>query len=90
MKFLSLEDKNGVCETIFFPPAYEKHAEDLQGHGPFTVIGKVQSRIKGEANLIAERAIKWMSPREVVAKRQKSMEQKELFGISNTLAAARF
>ena len=72
----------GVRSTIF--------DQDLQGHGPFTVIGRVQSRIKGEANLIAERAIKWMSPREVVAKRQKSIEQKELFGMTSTLAASRF
>jgi DNA-directed DNA polymerase III PolC len=75
MKFLSLEDKNGVCETIFFPPVYERYAHVLQGLGPFTVIGRVQSRIKGEANLIAERVVKWMSPKEIVAKRREASQQ---------------
>lgn len=66
MKFLSLEDKQGICEIILFPEVYEKYAEILRGLGPFTVIGKVQSRIKGEANLVAEKVIRWLSPREVV------------------------
>jgi DNA-directed DNA polymerase III PolC len=70
MKFLSLEDKQGVCEIIFFPEMFEKYAEVIQGRGPFTVTGKVQSRIKGEANLIAEKAVRWPSPREVVDSRQ--------------------
>ena len=69
MKFLSLEDKQGICETIFFPEVYEKYAEVLHGHGPFTVTGKIQSRIKGEANLIAEKVIRWRPPREVVNSR---------------------
>ena len=66
MKFLSLEDKQGICETIFFPEVYEKYAEVLHGHGPFTVTGKIQSRIKGEANLIAEKVRPWPALREVV------------------------
>ncbi len=69
MKFLSLEDKQGICETIFFPEVYEKYAEILHGNGPFTVTGKIQSRIKGEANLIAEKVIRWRPPREVVNSR---------------------
>ncbi len=69
MKFLSLEDKQGICEAIFFPEVYEKYAEVLHGNGPFTVTGKIQSRIKGEANLIAEKVIRWRPPREVVNSR---------------------
>jgi DNA-directed DNA polymerase III PolC len=65
MKFLSLEDKYGVCEVIFFPEVYERYAEILQGLGPFTVSGKVQSRLKGEANLIAERVIRWERPKDL-------------------------
>ncbi|MFQ5707948.1 MAG: DNA polymerase III subunit alpha [bacterium] len=68
MKFLSLEDKRGICEVIFFPEVYEKYGEVLQGHGPFTVTGKIQSRIKGEANLIAEKVVRWPTPREVVSR----------------------
>ncbi|MFQ6115859.1 MAG: OB-fold nucleic acid binding domain-containing protein, partial [bacterium] len=83
MKFLSLEDKQGICEIIFFPEVYEKYAEILHGHRPFTVTGKIQSRLKGEANLIAEKVVRWMSPSEVVNYklngRQVDMFGQELF-----------
>lgn len=79
MKFLSLEDKQGVCEIIFFPQVFEKYAGILHGLGPFTVTGKIQSRIKGEANLVAEKVIRWMSPREVVNSRLNG-KQADLFG----------
>jgi len=71
MKFLSLEDREGIVEVVFFPEVYERYAGILRGHGPFTIIGKIQSRIKGEANLIAEKAVRWQSPREVVELRRK-------------------
>ncbi len=79
MKFLSLEDRQGVCEIIFFPEAYEKYADLLRGNGPFTVTGKIQSRIKGEANLIAEHVVKWPSPDEVVNSHLNG-QQVDLFG----------
>ncbi|MFQ5825180.1 MAG: OB-fold nucleic acid binding domain-containing protein, partial [bacterium] len=79
MKFLSLEDKQGICEIIFFPEVYEKYCEILHGHGPFTVTGKIQSRIKGEANLIAEKVVRWMSPKEVVNSRLNG-RQVDMFG----------
>ena len=79
MKFLSLEDKQGVCDIIFFPQVYEKYAEILHGLGPFTVTGKIQSRIKGEANLVAAKVIRWMSPKEVVNSRLNG-KQADLFG----------
>lgn len=79
MKFLSLEDKNGICEIIFFPEVYEKFAAVIRGHGPFTVVGKVQSRIKGEANLIAEKVIRWKTPKEVVDKHLQR-PQLDMFG----------
>lgn len=78
MKFISLEDKHGICEVIFFPETYTKYADILRGHGPFTVVGKIQSRIKGEANLIAERVLRWDAPREVVNRRMK-IQQIDLF-----------
>ncbi len=70
MKFISIEDRQGICETVFFPEVYERYANLLRGHGPFTVVGKIQSRIKGEANLIAEKVVRWQSPREVVELRR--------------------
>lgn len=79
MKFLSLEDKYGICEIIFFPEVYEKFADVIRGHGPFTVVGKVQSRIKGEANLIAEKVIRWKKPKEVVDKHLQR-PQLDMFG----------
>ena len=75
MKFLSLEDKHGICETIFFPEVYEKYAGVLNGHGPFTVTGKIQSRIKGEANLIAEKVRPWQPLREVVNNNSRGQQQ---------------
>ncbi len=74
MKFLSLEDKFGICEVIFFPEVYGKYADILRGYGPFTVIGKVQSRIKGEANLIAEKVLRWPAPHEVVTQKMKNQQ----------------
>lgn len=79
MKFLSLEDRCGVCEVIFFPEVYAKYADVLRGLGPFTVIGKVQSRIKGEANLIADKVKTWPSPREMM-ERKRLGRQLDVFG----------
>lgn len=70
MKFLSLEDRHGIGEIIFFPEAYEKYADILHGHGPFTVVGNIQSRMPGEANLIAEKAVRWMTPWEAVTQKR--------------------
>ncbi|MFQ5602980.1 MAG: DNA polymerase III subunit alpha [bacterium] len=78
MKFLSLEDKHGICEIIFFPEVYERYAEILHGQGPFTVTGKVQSRLKGEANLIAEKAVRWPGPKEVMHNRLRG-RQRDMF-----------
>jgi prenyltransferase beta subunit len=44
-----------------------------------TVTGKIQSRIKGEANLIAEKVVRWMSPRQVVNSKLNG-RQKDIFG----------
>ena len=74
MKFLSLEDLFGVAEVIFFPEVYETYGEILHGHGPFTVTGKVQSRIKGEANLIATKVLRWPPPDDIVENRIKGRQ----------------
>jgi len=66
MVFLTLEDLQGTCDIVFFPKVFAKYWEILQGLGPYTIKGKVQSRMKGEANLIAEKVYKWMSPRELI------------------------
>ncbi len=55
MKFLTLEDRSGLCEVVLFPAVYEKYGHLIRSHGPFLITGKVQSRLPGEANLIAEK-----------------------------------
>jgi len=55
MKFLTLEDPDGIIEVVLFPNVYRRYGVLLQDRGPFQITGIVQSRIKGEANLIAER-----------------------------------
>jgi len=74
MKFLSLEDLFGVAEVIFFPEVYEKYADNLHGHGPFTVTGRVQSRIKGEANLIATKVLRWPPPGDIAESKIKGRQ----------------
>ncbi|MBD3223198.1 MAG: DNA polymerase III subunit alpha [Caldithrix sp.] len=55
MKFLTLEDKQGLCEAVLFPAVYIRYGHLIRSHGPYCVTGKVQSRLPGEANLIVER-----------------------------------
>ncbi len=55
MKFVTLEDKTGLIECVLFPEVYRACGGLLKGHGPFIVIGKVQSRLPGEANLIVDK-----------------------------------
>jgi len=55
MKFLTLEDRHGLCEVVLFPETYEKFGHLVRTHGPYVITGKVQSRLPGEANLIAEK-----------------------------------
>ncbi len=54
MKFLTLEDRHGLCEAVLFPPVYERYGHLLQTQGPYRVEGVVQSRLPGEANLLVE------------------------------------
>ncbi len=55
MKFLTVEDPEGIVEVILFPDVYRRYARILQGRGPFQITGRVQSRIPGETNVIASR-----------------------------------
>jgi DNA polymerase III alpha subunit len=55
MKFLTLEDSFGVCEAVLFSEAYTKYGHLIKTHGPYIITGKVQSRLPGEANIIAEK-----------------------------------
>jgi DNA polymerase-3 subunit alpha len=67
MKFLTLEDRFGLCEAVLFPETYSKYGHLIRTHGPYIVTGKVQSRLPGEANLIAEKV-------ELVEMKKKEME----------------
>ncbi len=55
MKFITLEDRYGLTEAVLFPEVYEKYGHLIRTHGPYIVSGKVQSRLPGEANLIADK-----------------------------------
>ena len=61
MKFLTLEDPDGIIEVVLFPEIYRRCGRLLQTRGPFQITGVVQSRVKGEANVIAEkiRVLEW-------------------------------
>jgi DNA-directed DNA polymerase III PolC len=67
MKFLTLEDRFGLCEAVLFPETYTQYGHLIRTHGPYIVTGKVQSRLPGEANLIAEKV-------ELVEMNKKEME----------------
>jgi DNA polymerase III alpha subunit len=55
MKFLTLEDRYGLCEVVLFPGVYEQYGHIIRTHGPYIITGKLQSRLPGEANIIAEK-----------------------------------
>jgi DNA polymerase III alpha subunit len=55
MKFITLEDYDGLCEVVLFPEIYAQFGHIIRTHGPYIVTGKIQSRLPGEANLIAEK-----------------------------------
>jgi DNA-directed DNA polymerase III PolC len=55
MKFITLEDRYGLCEAVLFPAVYNRYGHLIRTHGPYLVTGRVQSRLPGEANLIVEK-----------------------------------
>ncbi len=55
MKFLTLEDRYGLCEAVLFSRVYKQYGHLTRSSGPFRITGTVQSRLPGEANLIVER-----------------------------------
>ncbi|WP_052304187.1 DNA polymerase III subunit alpha [Caldithrix abyssi] len=54
MKFITLEDREGLVEAVLFEKAYKKYGHLFKGYGPYVVKGRVQSRLPGEANLLVE------------------------------------
>jgi DNA-directed DNA polymerase III PolC len=67
MKFLTIEDRFGICEAVIFSEVYVRFGHLIRTHGPYIITGKVQSRLPGEANLIATKI-------EVVTLGKKEME----------------
>ncbi|MGH1362069.1 MAG: DNA polymerase III subunit alpha [Calditrichia bacterium] len=55
MKFLTLEDLHGLCEVVLFAQTYSRYGHLVKGPGPYRIHGTIQSRIPGEANLIADK-----------------------------------
>ncbi len=54
MKFLTLEDRHGLCEAVMFPKTYSQYGHLIKGYGPYLIRGMVQSRLPGEANLLVD------------------------------------
>ena len=54
MKFITLEDREGLVEAVLFDKAYKKYGHLFKGYGPYVVKGRVQSRLPGEANLLVD------------------------------------
>ncbi len=54
MKFLTLEDRYGLCEAVMFPEIYQRYGHLVKGNGPYQITGIVQSRLPGEANLLVQ------------------------------------
>lgn len=69
MKFLTLEDKHGLCEAVMFPVVYSQYGHVVKGYGPYWVTGTVQSRLPGEANLLVEKV-------EVIELQKHELEEK--------------
>jgi len=62
MKFITFGDSKGMIECVLFPDVYRKYGPLIRDGGLFIAIGKVQSRVPGEANLIIERLKKLQYP----------------------------
>jgi len=43
MKFITLEDTQGVFEAVLFPETYQTYGHLLTTHGPYLVTGEVQA-----------------------------------------------
>ncbi len=69
MRFLTLEDRYGLCEVVMFPGVYGSYGHLIRNYGPYIITGTVQSRLPGEANLLAEKL-------EVVELGKHELEQK--------------
>jgi len=65
MKFITLEDREGLVEAVLFDKAYKQYGHLFKGYGPYVVKGRVQSRLlptsrylhfvpTGEANLLVD------------------------------------
>ncbi|MFC1564436.1 DNA polymerase III subunit alpha [candidate division KSB1 bacterium] len=61
IKFATMEDRTGLVEVVLFPDTYRKYGRIMKGFGPFRITGTVQSRVPGEANLIADTVTKLQS-----------------------------
>ena len=55
LKFITFEDRYGLCESVLFPNVYKQYGHLTSHKAAFLVTGIVQSRIPGEANLIIEK-----------------------------------
>ncbi len=74
MKFLTLEDRYGLCEAVIFPKVYSQYGHLVKGHGPYLITGTVQSRLPGEANLLVKKlSVIHLDKKELEKKLQKKV-----------------
>jgi DNA polymerase III alpha subunit len=65
MKFLTLEDRSGYADIVFWPEIYQRCMSAMARPGPYEVWGKVQEEW-GTFSIIADRikGVRW-SPNQV-------------------------
>ncbi len=74
MKFITLEDHQGLVEAVLFDKAYKKYGHLFKGYGPYVVKGRMQSRLPGEANLLVEEVQVLQMEKEKVEKKLLTVE----------------
>ena len=57
MKFITIGELWGTGEVVLFPNVYRQIGHLTELSGPLQIIGRIQSRVPGEVNLIAEKVI---------------------------------
>ncbi|MBK9384325.1 MAG: DNA polymerase III subunit alpha [Planctomycetes bacterium] len=62
MRFLSLEDRSGIAETVLFPAVYRRYGDRLRGLGPYIARGIVDGGEDGSAREVDEHGLPLAAP----------------------------
>jgi DNA polymerase III alpha subunit len=69
MKFLTLEDFDGIYEAVMFPKAYQKYGNLVVTRGPYIIIGKINNEYGYQTITVDEVELvsnKYLSSQEVI------------------------